>query len=146
MVRGRKREVTQKTSPIALIAGPKDGIAPHSQKVLTMEQAIDGTGRIISMFGHRHAWTDRFAVWHNDELVYDSWSWKDSVVYDYDSITTNPAPNPDAKTDGATSGILNVNPGDKVRFECDIDNKSDKTLSISATPCTTAKCANSVRF
>jgi hypothetical protein len=52
------------------------------------------------------------------------------VAFDYDSITKNPAPNPDAKTDGATSGILGVTTGDKIHIECDIDNKSDNTLTF----------------
>lgn len=121
-------EVTQKTSPVTLAAGPWAGIAPHSQQVLTTSTTINGTGRIINMFGHRHAWTDRFAVWHNDELVYDSWHWQESVVFDYDSITTNPAPNPDAKSDGATSGILQVVPNDTIKIECDVNNTSDQTL------------------
>jgi hypothetical protein len=95
---------------------------------LTQTTTINGTGRIISMFGHRHAWTDRFAVWHNDELVYDSWNWQESVVFNYDSITQNPAPNPGAKSDGATSGILDVVAGDTVKIECDVNNTSDQTL------------------
>ena len=49
-----------------------------------------GEGRIINLFGHRHAATDRFAVWKNDDLVYDSWNWQESVAFDYDSITKNP--------------------------------------------------------
>jgi hypothetical protein len=123
-------EVTQKAQGIFVIAGPWAGIPPHSQQVLTASATINGDGRIISMFGHRHAWTDRFAVWKNDELVYDSWHWQESVVFDYDSITQNPPPNPPAKTDGATSGELPVTTGDKIKIECDIDNQSDNTLTF----------------
>jgi hypothetical protein len=123
-------EVTQRTSPVIIAAGPWQGIPPHTKQVLTETTTIDGTGRIISMFGHRHNHTDRFAVWHNDDLVYDSWNWQEAVVFDYDSITTNPAPNPPANTDGATSGILNVQPGDKIKIECDVNNTSDGTLTF----------------
>jgi hypothetical protein len=123
-------EVTQKTTSIFVIAGPWQGIAPHSQKVLTTDGTATGDGRITNLFGHRHAWTDRFAAWKNDELVYDSWNWQESVAFDYDSVTKNPPLNPDAKTDGATSGILSVTTGDKIHVECDIDNKSDNTLTF----------------
>ena len=121
-------EVTQRASGIFVLAGPFSGIPPNTQQTLTQTAQVDGTGRIISLFGHRHAWTDRFAVWHNDNLIYDSWSWEESVVYNYDSLTQNPALNPDAKTDGAVSGVLEVNPGDQLRIQCDINNGSDQTL------------------
>ncbi|HEX4335157.1 MAG TPA: hypothetical protein VH062_04545 [Polyangiaceae bacterium] len=123
-------EVTQKTQAVTITAGPFQGIPPHTQKVLKATGSATGTGRIITMFGHRHAATDRFAVWKNDELVYDSWHWDESVTYDYDSITTNPAPNPTAKDDGATSGILPVAAGDKINIECDVNNTTDNTLTF----------------
>ena len=123
-------EVTQKTSTVTITAGPYQGIPPHTMKVLTTTSTVSGSGRIINLFGHRHAATDRFAVWKNDNLVYDSWNWDESVAYDYDSITTNPAPNPPAKTDGATSGMLPVVAGDKIKIECDVNNKTDNTLTF----------------
>jgi hypothetical protein len=121
-------EVTQKTSPVTIFAGPWAGIPPHSQQVLKSSVTAPGDGRIINMFGHRHAATDRFAVWKNDELVYDSWNWQESVAYDYDSTTQNPPLNPDHKTDGAVSGILPVTSGDKINIECDVNNQTDNTL------------------
>jgi hypothetical protein len=123
-------EVTQKTESVVITAGPWQGIPPHTQKVLTAETEVKGEGRIINLFGHRHAWTDRFAVRHNDELIYDSWDWEESVVFEYNSVTTNPPPDPTAKTDGAVSGVRPVHPGDKIDIECDIDNKSDTTLTF----------------
>jgi hypothetical protein len=121
-------EVTQRSSGVMIVAGPWAGILPYTQTTLTAETAITGEGRIVSLFGHRHAWTERFAVWKNDQLIYDSWDWEESAVFNYDSITTNPAPNPDAKTDGAVSGMMEVVPGDTIKIQCDIDNQSDKTL------------------
>jgi hypothetical protein len=123
-------QVTQKTSPVVIAAGPWTGIPPHTMQVLTKTTTVNGSGRIISLFGHRHNHTERFAVWRNDELVYDSWSWQDAVVFDYDSITMNNPPNPDANTDGAVSGILKVDEGDKIKVECDVNNTSDTTLEF----------------
>jgi hypothetical protein len=121
-------EITQRASPIFLIAGPWEGIQPRTQETLEYTTPVEGSGRIISMFGHRHAWTERFAVWKNEELVYDSWDWNESVVFNYDSITENPPPDPDRQVDGAASGILPVETGDEIRFTCDINNESDQTL------------------
>jgi hypothetical protein len=63
-----------------------------------------------SCFGHRHVWTPRFAVWLNDDLIYDSWSWQESVTFNFDSLTTNPPIATDLKHDGAVSGVLEVPP------------------------------------
>jgi hypothetical protein len=123
-------DVTQHTTSIALVAGPWAGIPPHTQQVLKSSGTPSGDGRIINMFGHRHAATDRFAVWKNDELVYDSWNWQESVAYDYDSITKNPALNPDKKTDGAITGMLPITASDKISFECDVNNQTDNTLTF----------------
>ncbi len=123
-------DVTQKSNTVSVTAGPFQGIPPHTQKVLTTTTTISGMGRIIDLFGHRHAATERFAVWKNADLVYDSWKWDESVAFDYNSITTNPAPNPPAKTDGATSGDLPVVAGDKIKIECDVNNTTDNTLTF----------------
>ena len=90
-----------------------------------------GDGRIINLYGHRHAWTDRFAVWRNDELIYDSWDWVESVVYDFNSVTDNPPISPTGGSDGAVSGVLEIKNGDQIRIQCDVNNQSDNTLTFS---------------
>jgi hypothetical protein len=124
-------EVTQKTTTITVNAGPLQGIPAHTQRALKATATVTGgDGRIVNLFGHRHAHTERFAVWQNDKLVYDSWDWKESIAFDYNSITTNPPLNPDAKKDGAVSGQLPVKLGDKIAIECDVNNTSDQTLTF----------------
>jgi hypothetical protein len=123
-------DVTQKASTVTVTAGPFQGIPPHSQKVLTTTATVNGDGRIINLFGHRHAATDRFAVWKNDNLVYDSWNWQESVAFDYDSVTKNPPLDEADKKDGATSGVLPVTTGDQLRIECDVNNQTDNTLTF----------------
>jgi hypothetical protein len=122
-------KVTQPTEPISVIAGVNLSVPPGAKQELAYEQEFAAPGRIIQLWGHRHAWTPRFAAWLNDELIYDSWDWRESVVFNYDSVTTNPAPNPAAMLDGATSGPLKVKEGDKLKFSCFIENGSDQTLT-----------------
>jgi len=83
-------EVTQRASTVTVTAGPFQGIPPHTQQVLTTTATVGAEGRIVNLFGHRHAATDRFAVWKNEDLVYDSWNWQESIAFDYDSVTKNP--------------------------------------------------------
>ncbi|MEY4582107.1 MAG: hypothetical protein RL701_6810 [Pseudomonadota bacterium] len=126
-----EKDITQKASGVNVTAGPWKGIPPHTRQLLTTTTEVKGDGRIISLFGHRHAATERFAVWHNDALIYDSWDWVESRLFNYDSITQNPAPNPPGQTDGATSGVIDVKQGDKIKIECHVNNTTDNTLKFA---------------
>jgi hypothetical protein len=120
--------VTQRASGIGVVGGLGMSIAPGVKETLTYTEIFPEAGRIIQLFGHRHVWTPRFAVWLNDDLIYDSWDWRESVTFNYDSLTTNPAPDPDKKLDGAASGVIDVAAGDELTFSCFIENESDVTL------------------
>jgi hypothetical protein len=121
-------KVTQRTEPIVIIAGTQLSVPAGENQALTYMQEFDAPGRIVQLWGHRHVWTPRFAVWLNEDLVYDSWDWRESVVFNYDTITNNPTPNPEAEQDGAVSGMLAVEQGDQLKFTCFIENTSDQTL------------------
>jgi hypothetical protein len=125
-----EKDITQKTSGVTVNA-PVVAIAPGEKQVITTTATTQGDGRIVTLFGHRHAHTERFAAWLNDKLIYDSWDWVESRVFNYDSITMNPAPDPMAKTDGAVSGVLEFKKGDKVKVECHVNNTSDVTLRFA---------------
>ena len=104
---------------------------PQLREMLMYTETFAEPGRIIQLFGHRHVWTPRFAVWLNDDLIYDSWSWQESVTFNYDSLTQNPVINTEAKLDGAASGRLDVAAGDELTFACYIENRSDITLRFA---------------
>jgi hypothetical protein len=124
-------KVTQKAAPIAMVGGLGLSLGPRMKKEATYTGTFTGDGRIIQMYGHRHAWTPRFAVWLREELIYDSWSWQDSITFNYDSISKNPPINTANKTDGAVSGVVEFKAGDPLKFTCFIENESDNTLRFS---------------
>jgi hypothetical protein len=124
-------KVTQRAAPIAMVGGLGLSLGPRQNKEATYMGTFGGDGRIIQMYGHRHAWTPRFAVWLRDELIYDSHSWQDSVTFNYDSISKNPPIMTANKIDGAVSGIVEFKAGDPLKFTCFIENDSDNTLRFS---------------
>lgn len=125
-----KEAITQKTSGVTVNA-LVTAIQPGQMQKITTTTTASGDGRFVTLFGHRHAHTERFAAWLNDSLIYDSWDWEESRVFNYDSVTMNPAPNPAMKIDGAVSGMLPFKKGDKIRIECDVNNTSDVTLRFA---------------
>lgn len=92
--------------------------------------------RVVSLFGHVHAHNDRFVVYHDkadgsSEVVYDMYDWSEAPTYVYNTVIQNPVPDGATLTSGASSGLLTVGPGEQLRFECDINNDLDITLTPS---------------
>jgi hypothetical protein len=91
--------------------------------------AATAVTQVLSLWGHRHAWTTRFHAWvvrvdGSEELVYDSNDWFDMPTFSYNSVAKNPEPG-DGK-DGASSGPLVLQPGDELRFNCHIDTTQER--------------------
>ena len=93
--------------------------------------------RLVSVFGHRHAWTTNFTAWVEKQggmtdIVYQSFDWFDEPTYRYDSQTQNPPPSPDTRTDGATSGVRTLMPGEKFHFNCHVEYTDARAQSVMA--------------
>ncbi len=94
--------------------------------------------RVLELFGHRHAWTPNFTAWierpgGETEIVYQSFNWYDMATYRYDSQTQNPAPAPEQRTDGARSGSLTIQAGEKLHYNCHI-TFTDERASVTGAP------------
>jgi hypothetical protein len=94
-----------------------------------------GDVRIVSLFGHRHAWTTNFSVWvqrggmlaaESPEIIYQSFDWFDEPTYQYNSEVKNPPIGWQTRTDGAHSGILNLKAGDELHFNCHIEYTDER--------------------
>jgi hypothetical protein len=95
-----------------------------------------GSIRLLTLFGHRHAWTTNFSAWieksnGDTEIIYQSFDWFDEPTYRYDSMTQNPVPAPQARTDGASSGIRMLG-GDKFHFNCHIEYTEERAMAENA--------------
>jgi hypothetical protein len=104
----------------------------HSHVVIGASCPVQGTGRALSLYGHRHLNNVRFSIWLNSggqkNLVFEDYDSEHPGVLDFNSLTKNPAPNATAKTVGGASGILNLKQGDTLDFECEIVNNTDKNF------------------
>lgn len=92
--------------------------------------------RILRLLAHRHAWTPNFSAWIEraaggaPELIYQSFDWFDVPTYRYDSLSQNPAPNPQARTDGASTGLLELKSGDALHFNCHITFTDERSARV----------------
>ena len=130
-------DVTEVLGSIAMFAPFADMSVPAGEHhVLEYRCDVPGNTRIVTLNGHRHSHTERFGVWivredGKTENVYESFEYTDMPTYQYDSISQNPEPDLATRTDGATSGVLEVHPGDAIHFVCDINNTSNFNLRFA---------------
>ncbi|MDH5672017.1 MAG: hypothetical protein OEZ06_07690 [Myxococcales bacterium] len=130
----KKEEVTEEASMIRGMGGiawtflP---IQPGTDQVYTYSCPINAPGRIIGLLGHYHAHGVRFSAWLNrgkdtEQKVFEMYDYLEPVEFQYDSITDNPEFSEGLA--GATSGILDVQAGDTLDWECHIINDSTSPL------------------
>jgi hypothetical protein len=119
------REVFSPTGVTAAVAG--------SHVVVGASCPVTGDGRLLSLYGHRHLNNVRFSVYRNRggdrQLVLEDYESEHPSVFEFNSIAKNDPPNPMTKTPGAFSGMLDVQIGDSIDFECEIVNMTDKNFT-----------------
>jgi hypothetical protein len=124
--------VKESASEIFSFTGVNAAVA-HSHVVVGATCGITGAGRILSLYGHRHLNNKRFTAWRERngerELILDDFDSEHPTVLEFNSIAMNPSPIPADRKAGGVSGILDLMPGDKISFECEIVNNSDKNFT-----------------
>jgi hypothetical protein len=117
-------------------------VAPGATVDYHYSWTIAGTTptRLVRLFGHRHFWTSNFTSWierqgsTTPEVVYQSFNYAEMPTYRYDSQAQNPTANADKHVDGAQTGIVNLNPGDKLHFNCHIEYTDARASTQPAAP------------
>jgi hypothetical protein len=125
--------------PLAQVAM---SIPPETTTDLHYSWTVGGTAptRLIRVFGHRHFWTPNFSSWierksgMSPEIIYQSFDWSEIPTYRYDSTAMNPTPDVTMHRDGSESGILKLNPGDKLHFNCHIEYTMARASQNGAAP------------
>jgi len=128
--------VTQVGDPISFIAGVNMNVPMgQSQAILgsaTVPENVAPDFRLVMGTGHYHAHTTEFTAWatiggQKQQIIQEfgilgvapeprSWY--------FDSAKQNPAPDPATQTAGSASGILHMQPGDTITWECDVTNNN----------------------
>ena len=107
-------------------------VAPGQHVVLRGVCPVSGAGRLLTLYGHRHANNLRFSVWRErgttKDLIYEDYDWEEPLILAFSSLTKNNPPDPAAQVAGGYSGVLDLMPGDNMAFECEIVNNSNRTF------------------
>ncbi|HVU05980.1 MAG TPA: hypothetical protein VHE30_29725 [Polyangiaceae bacterium] len=96
---------------------------------------VHGDGRMLWLYGHRHANNVRFTATRirggQRDVIYDADNWEEPLLLEYSSLVTNPAPDIPNGKEGGWNGILDFAEGDKVEWSCDVVNNHDTDLHFT---------------
>jgi hypothetical protein len=90
--------------------------------------------RVLSLASHFHAHGTRESIWKvahgTASQIYEGYSWENPAGFQFDSVHKNPVWDRATQTPGAMTGALELQPGDALQWECEVDNTSDVTLTF----------------
>lgn len=131
-----KSQVTQLGDPIFFIGGIQMNVPMGQSQAITSSATVpSGVApdfRLVIGTGHYHAHTTQFTAWATVN------GQKEQIIQEYgilgvapepktwyfDSAQTNPTPDTATQTSGAASGILHMQTGDTISWECDVTNNN----------------------
>ena len=134
-----KSEVKQLGDPIFFIGGAFTTIPAHSDHVTVAHATVPSMAgaegiRLVIGTGHYHAHTIRFSAWKTvggvKESLFEDYDWHDPALMRFDSVKKNDTPDAEAGVAGGYSGIVQLYPGDRIDWECEVHNDSDIPLSF----------------
>jgi hypothetical protein len=129
-------EVTEPARQVFQVGSASFSVPPHSETTLgpyTCE--TDDEGRMLWLYGHRHANNDSFSVWRvrgaQRDLIYQGYDWEEPLMLEYNSQVENPVADPTRRIEGGWSGVLDLLPGDRLEWECHVVNEHDTALRFT---------------
>ncbi len=72
--------------------------------------------------------------------IYQRFDWSDPFEIEYGSTTNNPTPDASTQVSGGASGDLVLHAGDKVTWECEVNNDTDASLNFGSSVFTQETC------
>ncbi|HVW29070.1 MAG TPA: hypothetical protein VHC69_27080 [Polyangiaceae bacterium] len=111
-------------------------VPPHTSTTLGPYTCnVDQDGRLLWLYGHRHANNTRFTVSRvrgtQTDVIYDADKWDEPLLLEYSSLVKNPAPDIPNGIEGGWSGILDVAAGDTISWQCNVTNNNDTDLRFT---------------
>jgi len=146
LYRLNEAEVTQRLQSVFLVADFTVNIPAHTRELVTQTftPSLTEPTRIFQLNAHMHAHSLSMTVWRvhagQEELVYKSFNWSEPMELTYNSVVANAPPDETTLQDGGQSGLLYMEPGDSLRWTCDVDNTSDQPLYFANEAYTAEMC------
>lgn len=129
----------EREAKAVFLVAPLINVPPRSTGTVISGGCAAPKARTVRLLnGHFHEHGKRFSVFRKRvgeerELVYASYDWSDPYIAYYTGNAGNPEPNESLGISGGISGVLQLNAGDKLEWECEFDNPTDRTVNFGET-------------
>jgi hypothetical protein len=128
--------VTEEATQLFQVGDPSFTVQPGEDTILGPYSCdIQGEGRMLWFYGHRHANNKRFSAWRvrgaERLLFYEGFHWEDVLTLEYNSLIQNPVAVRDRMVEGGHTGVLDLRPGDKLEWECHVINEQSSALRFT---------------
>lgn len=138
-------KVTEEAEQLFASGDVTFAVAPGDDVILGPYSCdVQATGRMLWFYGHRHANNKRFSAWRvrngQRDLFYEGLHWEETLLLEYTSLITNPTANAAMGIEGGWSGVLDLQAGDKLEWECHVVNEQEVTLRFSNNTYTGEMC------
>jgi hypothetical protein len=129
-------DVTEPAEELFSIGSASFAIQPGEDTVLgPYNCTVQNPGRMLWFYGHRHANNVRFSAWRvrggQRDLFYEAYNWEEVLLLDYSSNITNPVADRENQVEGGWTGILDLQKGDKLEWECHVINNTPGVLRFT---------------
>jgi hypothetical protein len=134
-------QVTTLVEPIFWLGGLDMAVPPGAREIIKGE-CVTPPGapddlHMVQVTGHYHANTVRFSAWKTSAtgervLIYESYDYQHPGFTYFNSQDINPVPDSTTRQYGGThNGALYMKAGDKIEWECEVDNQTNVTLRFA---------------
>jgi hypothetical protein len=116
------------SSPLESLAGLNMSVEPGTTEIIHGSLVAPTALRVLELYSHHHDHTLRFSAYLRRKgetegtQIYESYDWKHPLLLPFDSVHDNPVFDRKSKTPGGISGDLELEQGDAIDFECEIQN------------------------
>jgi len=138
-------KVTEEAQELFAIGDPLLSVAPGQDTILgPYSCGISAPGRMLWFYGHRHANNVRFSAWRvrggQRDLFYEGLNWEEPLVLEFSTTVDNVTPDAAKGIEGGWSGILDLQAGDRLEWECHVVNQTQGTLFFTNNTYTGEMC------
>jgi hypothetical protein len=130
---------------IAFNGGLMMNIPPHTRQTISNSCTVPaslGDIRVVDFFGHMHSHGERFSAWtvtkdpvtaqETRTLVYESYDWSLLDLIEFNTVVQNTTVTYKGGVRGGVSGDLYLKAGDRLEYECAMNNTEDHNLTFAA--------------
>lgn len=127
-----RADIQQWVGDVNMLGGFNIATPPGAREIMKLQHRMTNSARVLNLYGHGHSHMRRFSAWLERSgertLLLEDYDWQHPAVLLFDSVTENLLPERSQLRAGGHTGMLNLETGDVLAWECEVENTTDSIL------------------